>query len=234
MRVLSLTLLAAIGCLSSTSFGSSVPADDCARLIQPEVNEVVGNAADFPFDGASVTITSQLVSEVGFSVSQTWMRQGLPMVAVSYRSLDGHDQCSLESVEDGATIPFGASKEILAQCSYGYADVGVYIYVGPQDEFDVNECESCTVPNDKYVGYYLTIPCVPSCESVRPDCISAPTVHLADVGACKTCFYHENPIKANATDMKTDSVKFTISNSWPQDIDALSVFFNQYKRRSRM
>ncbi|VEU44795.1 unnamed protein product, partial [Pseudo-nitzschia multistriata] len=197
---------------------------ECGKASNPILQEVLGNESDFPFDVATVAITSQQIDEVDFTVSQVLIEDGVPMMAVSYRSLDGHDMCSMEALDDGSLITFNTGKEIKAQCRHGYADVGVYAYIGPMEDFSVNECEACSVPNNNYIGYLVSLPCVPVCAKEGIECISKPTVYLADVGQEQKCIYEESPIITEATGMKTDSVEFRISNTWPEDFAALSVY----------
>jgi len=65
-------------------------------------------------------------------------------------------------------IEYGSAQEYTAQCTYGYADIAVYAYVGPKEDFDVEECEACTAPNENYIGYYISVPCVPLCLPTIP------------------------------------------------------------------
>jgi hypothetical protein len=225
MRFFSLNLIAAIGFLSSESFGEAVPSEDCTDIGDPILQDTIGNGDDFPYDESIVTITAQNIDEVTFSVSQIWNENGLPMVSVHFRTLDGEDQCSMQTNDDGSMIPFGEIGEFTAMCSHGYAEVSVYAYVGSEENFDVSECESCVAPDNNYVGYYLSLPCVPVCDPVIPDCISEPTVRLADIGHEDQCIYEENPIMTEAVGMNTDSVEFVISNTWGGETSALSVYF---------
>ncbi|OEU06771.1 hypothetical protein FRACYDRAFT_253369 [Fragilariopsis cylindrus CCMP1102] len=220
-----LSLLATIGYFPS--FGeASVANEGCSHLTEPIWKETIGNGSDFPFDVSTVTITGQHVDEVTFHTSQLWNENGLPMVAVHFRTLDGDEQCSMETMDvENALIPFGTTKDYTAQCSHGYAEIGVYIYVGDEETFDIDECESCSAPDNNYVGYYLSLPCVPVCEPTTLDCFSEPTVHLADIGHESKCIYNDSPIMTEATSMKTDSVEFLIANTWSTDISALSVYY---------
>ena len=202
----------------------------CSQFTEPIWKETIGNGEEFPYEAAAVTLTGQAVDEVTFTVAQLWNATGLPMVAVHYRTVDGAETCALETTEEGSStwIPFAATQEFTAQCSHGYAEVGIYIYVGDAAEFDVHECDGCVAPDDNYVGYYLSLPCIPVCEpEIASECFSAPFVHLADIGHEQICIYEHTPIVVEETNKKTASVEFTIANTWPgrDAIAAMSVSF---------
>merc|ERR1712194_467134 len=65
-------------------------------------------------------------------------------------------------------IALNSAQEYTAQCTYGYADIGVYSYVGPKEDFNEEECEACAAPDNNYVGYYISVPCVPLCQPTIP------------------------------------------------------------------
>jgi hypothetical protein len=100
MRFFGVNVLAAVGFLSGGTFGAMVPSEevpneDCSNLSVPIWKETTGAGDDFPFDEAMVAITSQSIDEVTFSVSQIWNENGLPMISVHYRTLEGDDHCSM-------------------------------------------------------------------------------------------------------------------------------------------
>ena len=98
-------------------------------------------------------IWEQNVNDVVFSVSQLWKEEGVPMIAVNYRSSSsdsGDDTCEMQTTEDGTLILFNSTEIYTAQCIMGYAEIAVYVYVGPDDDFDIEECEACAVPDNNY------------------------------------------------------------------------------------
>lgn len=221
-------LLSAVAGFSSLRYGeaaNSVANENCSTLTNPIWKETIGNEKDFPYDEDAVTITGQYVDEVTFTVTQIWAEEGVPMVSVHYRTTDGDETCSMETNDGVTLIPYGFTKDYTAQCFHGYAEIAVYTYVGDNADFDIDECEGCSAPDNNYVGYYMSIPCIPVCEPVPADCFSDPVVHLADIGHEQACIYSENPLIAEATSKKTNSVEFTIANTWLDDLSAVSVYY---------
>jgi hypothetical protein len=135
--------------------------EECSKHAEAILMETIGNYGDIQFDSSSIIIKDGNVDEVTFSVKQV-MADGIPMASFSYRAVGEDMKCDMETMDDGSMIPYGALKEITAQCLKGYAELGVFIYVG--NEFDIAECESCSAPDDDYVGFYFSIPCTPLCE----------------------------------------------------------------------
>merc|ERR1712100_266521 len=111
----------------------------------------------------------------------------------------------------------------------GYAEIALYLYVGPGDDFDVEECEACTVPdNENYVAFYFVIPCMPVCKPEVPDCLDGPMVVLGDIEHERdVCLYDNMPIMLNEESMNTDSVEFYVDNTWPtgSEISSISVSY---------
>ena len=230
MAVLAWTVAAAAAAAAgSNSVGNS----PCDALTEPIWKETTGSD-NYPYMDAMVQITSQDVDAVTFNVQQLWNKAGVPMVAVHYRDLgSGEDMCTMNAPQEDGTsrlIPYDSVDAITAHCTHGYADVGVYVYVGPADDFNVDECEACTAPDQNYVGYYLALPCVPVCTPGTPDCFTGPTVTLADVEHESTCLYDETPIVVTATKELHDKVEFTVQNTWPDDaVSALSVHYIDFE-----
>jgi hypothetical protein len=135
--------------------------EECSKHAEAILMETIGKYGDIQFDSSSIIIKDGNVDEVTFSVKQV-MADGIPMASFSYRAVGEDMKCDMETMDDGSMIPYGALKEITAQCLKGYAELGVFIYVG--NEFDIAECESCSAPDDDYVGFYFSIPCTPLCE----------------------------------------------------------------------
>lgn len=151
----------------------------------PIWKQTIGNLSEsFTYlnDAVEITATASKssIDSVTFVINQIWLKEGAPMIAVHYPSgKDRVEVCDMETSDttngNGTTgafsssslIEFGSTtQEYIAQCSHGYADIGVYLYVGPtNDDFNVQECEACSAPNMNYVGYYLTLPCVVMCEN---------------------------------------------------------------------
>ena len=212
---------------------SGVANTNCLHLTAPIWKETIGNVEEHPYVEDAIQITSQEVDTVSFSINQLWMDTGTPMIAVHYRDVllggggEGEEVCNMNAPTDGdGLVEFEFTQEYTAQCVHGYAEVGVYLYVGPDDTFNVEECEACSAPDNNYVGYYIAVPCVPVCDPVTPDCFSGPTVSLADIEHENSCLYDETPIMTETTGLKENSVEFTIKNTWPTDaVSALSIHY---------
>ena len=144
---------------------------DCIKIAPTPIwKEIIGNPSEeYSNLKHAVQITNSKRSDsVTFTVSQLWLEQGAPMVAVYYPGgQNGEKVCDMEATSnDGTFIEYGTTKEYTAECTYGYADIGIYVYVGSMDKFNIEECESCSAPNMDYIGHYLTLPCVSVCEEL--------------------------------------------------------------------
>jgi len=132
--------------------------------------------ASSSYSEEAVQIISQDSDSVTFSVSQLWMEQGTHMISVQYRDVNkGHEVCDMDAPDDGGLVKFDVTKEYTAECTNGYTDIGIYLFVG--ESFDADECESCTVSDtENYVGYYLTLPCIPVlCDETASPITAGPT-----------------------------------------------------------
>mmetsp|Transcript_54625 Transcript_54625/g.61988 ORF Transcript_54625/g.61988 Transcript_54625/m.61988 type:complete len:450 (-) Transcript_54625:213-1562(-) len=172
---------------SGSSTATSV--NNCTD-IPPEIiwKETLGNPSDdFSYleDAVQIITTndsqsSSSIDTVTFTVSQVWLKQGTPMIAVQYPGgINKEEVCHMEASRiDGAPliIEYGTTDNYTAACTHGYADISVYLYVGNVVNFDVEECESCSAPSTDYVGYYLTLPCAPMCEIGQDATTVAPSI----------------------------------------------------------
>jgi len=171
---------------SGSSTATSV--NNCTE-IPPEIiwKETLGNPSDeFSYleDAVQIINTndsqSSSIDTVTFTVSQVWLKQGTPMIAVQYPGgINKEEVCNMEASRiDGAPliIEYGTTDNYTASCTHGYADISVYLYVGNVVNFDVEECESCSAPSNDYVGYYLTLPCAPMCEIGQDATTVAPSI----------------------------------------------------------
>jgi hypothetical protein len=138
---------------------------DCVEIPpEPIWKETIGNVDEHSYVEDAIQITSQGFDSITFTVSQIWFKEGTPMIAVHYGSGDdGEEVCNMNAPSDGGLVEFDFTQEYTAECFQGYADIGVYLFVGNLDDFDVEECESCSAANMDYVGHYLTLPCVSLC-----------------------------------------------------------------------
>jgi hypothetical protein len=177
MRTTTMAVMALVfGAAASASVVAADTANtNCLGLTSPIWKESIGNVEEHPYVEEAIKITSQDVDTVSFSINQLWMEDGTPMVALHYRDVlggggEGEEVCDMNAPSDGSLIEFDFTQEYTAQCSHGYAEVGVYLYVGPNDSFDVEECEACSAPDNNYVGYYIALPCVPVCDPITPNC----------------------------------------------------------------
>merc|ERR1712194_327362 len=146
----------------------------------PIWKETIGNVDDYPYVRETVQILSQDDVTVTFNVNQLFMTEGTPMMAVHYRDVNnenGDEVCDMNaSGKDLSAL--NSAQEYTAQCTYGYADIGVYSYVGPKEDFSEEECEACAAPDSNYVGYYISMPCVPLCEPTTPPSSSSSCLQL--------------------------------------------------------
>jgi predicted nucleic acid-binding Zn finger protein len=205
---------------------------DCVELSTPMTQEIIGNTNNTidmggVTDVPPVTITAQNVDEVTVTFAQVFNPEGLPMMAVGYRAVDSNElQCEMET----PNVAFNFQLEITAQCTLGYAEIVLYLYVGDEQDFDVEDCEACTVPNEEqYAAIYYVVPCTPVCRPEVPDCLEGPLVTLADIEhETAVCLYEATPVMINTQQaLTTDRVEFTIDNTWPtgSDISSLSVSY---------
>merc|ERR1712194_356173 len=149
---------------------SSSSTSDCLQLMAPIWKETIGNVDDYPYVRETVQILSQDDVTVTFNVNQLFMTEGTPMMAVHYRDVNnenGDEVCDMNA-SGKDLIALNSAQEYTAQCTYGYADIGVYSYVGPKEDFNEEECEACAAPDNNYVGYYISVPCVPLCQPTIP------------------------------------------------------------------
>ena len=126
---------------------------DCTTQSDLILEEATGNYKEFPYAEGVVQIREQNIDDVIFSVSQLWKEEGVPMFAVNYRSSSsgsGDDTCEMQTTNDGTLILFNSTEIYTAQCIMGYAEIAVYVYVGPDDDFDIEECEACAAPDNNY------------------------------------------------------------------------------------
>eukprot|EP00536_Pseudo-nitzschia_multiseries_P016209 jgi/Psemu1/45347/gm1.45347_g len=239
MRFSSTSLLAAVAALAapiaSDASGHAVADANCQSLTTPIWKETIGNGEEFPYNEKAIEITSQDVDSVSFNVNQLWVEAGTPSLSVAFVSEETEQEmCTMESKSGGALVDYKSTTEYTAHCSHGYAEVGVYLYVGSKDTFIAEECESCAAPDNNYVGYYVALPCVPVCEPKTPDCITGPVVSLADIGHEPVCLYEENPIVTENfffDSTGTSTVTFKVDNKWTPsgqsntDISSISISY---------
>jgi hypothetical protein len=208
----------------------------CVELSQPIINEIAGNDSVYTsvdeFEISPVTITSQNVDDVSIKVTQVFNSNGIPMMAVGYR---GSESSELECEMEAPQVDYNFEMEITAQCDMGYAEISLYLYVGSSNDFDAEECEACSLPNEEdYVAFYLIVPCIPVCKPETPDCFDGPMVILADIESESVCLYEDMPIVVNEElsyeeFMNPDNVEFYIQNTWPtnSDISTISVSYKE-------
>jgi len=127
-------------------------AADCS----PTWKESVGANKLHPYIEDAIEINDQGTDTVSFSVSQYWVEEGTPMLAVSYRSEEsGEEVCDMEA---GEVIEYSAEKNYVAKCEQGVAKVGVFLFVGETIRTNPEDYEACAAPNEDYVGHYVEIP----------------------------------------------------------------------------
>ena len=175
-------LAAASSASSASAASASVANPNCASLTVPTFEKTLGNADGYPYNEDATQIISQDVDTVSFSVSQLWMEEGTPMVAVQYKVeadgvTDGPDTdtdwtCDMKNDESSEGIEYESTQEYTAQCVEGFARVGIYVFVGGLNDgpFDIDAYDACTALDDNYVGYSIALPCVPVCAPQVPDC----------------------------------------------------------------
>jgi hypothetical protein len=167
-----MALVFALASASSASADGSVANTNCIQLTLPLFTESIGNDEEHPYVEEAIQITSQDVDTVNFSVSQVWMDAGTPMVAVQYQDVDEDGAvawtCNMNAPQE--KIAFDSTQEYTAQCIHGYAQVMVFVYVGLDNGFDIDEYAACTATSDDYVGHAVALPCVPVCDPITPNC----------------------------------------------------------------
>jgi len=226
--------------------------DNCTEIpLEIMLKETLGNPSDeFSYVKDAVQIinnndsqSSSIDDTVTFTVSQVWLKQGTPMIAVQYPGgINKEEVCNMEaSRNDGAPlIEYGTTANYTAQCTHGYADISVYLYVGNVVDFDVEECESCSAPSNDYVGYYLTLPCASMCEIVQDATTVAPSITpiisnddpvscpedvtlIRKVGS--TEFPVDNAVKIISQDTKTVTVELKQAWTTSSSIDQIYTSF---------
>jgi len=140
------------------------PSDDeeCSEYGEAILMETIGNKGEIKFDSSAITIKYGTINEVTFVVEQLMSKNGIPTVSFSYRPVGEEMTCDMKTMDDGSLIPYGTKGEFTAQCLNGYAEFNIFTYVGK--DFNIDECESCSVADENYVGFYFSIPCTPLCE----------------------------------------------------------------------
>ena len=149
-----------------------IPTEECVETSNAIIKEVVGNGDVYTVDGEfeipPVTVTAQNDDEVTVTIKQVFNSNGIPMMAVNYRDPQTDElQCEMEA----PNVDSNFELEITSQCVLGSTELTLYLYVGSDDDFDVEECEACSLPNeDDYVAYLLIVPCEPVvCESTTTE-----------------------------------------------------------------
>lgn len=151
---------------SPTNLPTKEPSDDCLESSQAIIKEVVGNDSIYTVNGEfkipPVTVTAQNDDQVTVKVKQVFNPDGIPMMAVDYRDPETYEsQCKMEAPK----VNYDFELEITSQCVLGYTEFTLYMYVGSDDDFNVEECEACSLPNENdYVAYLLVVPCDPVCK----------------------------------------------------------------------
>ena len=148
-----------------------IPTEECVETSNAIIKEVVGNGNVYTVDGEfkipPVTVTAQNDDEVTVTIKQVFNSNGIPMMAVNYRDPKTDElQCEMEA----PNVDSNFELEITSQCVLGSTELTLYLYVGSDDDFDVEECEACSLPNeDDYVAYLLIVPCEPVCKSTTTE-----------------------------------------------------------------
>jgi len=188
---------------------SSSPTDCYDRLDVP----VVATAGpDIPLPEDAVVILDHDGTTVKFQVTQLWDED----VNINMISFHLHESVSTTECIPSTTVETGTVFEHTAYCFMGYADVGIYIYIG--DDFDESKCEACSPPepdDENVVVYYFEIPCDSECApptaAPQPEVLNCyDGVVLDDFAG--TCMYHENPVEIIS--QEDDHVLFSLSHTW--------------------
>ena len=123
-----------------------------------------------------VMIGSEIITIVGLDKDSVLFNvdafDNLDMVAVSYRGLDQSLIC-----DQRFNVTAGASMQYTAACADNFSSVTVFMYIG--DEFDVDQCDACSISDGDVEGYIainFELPCISSCETSDPTL--APTLLL--------------------------------------------------------
>jgi hypothetical protein len=143
----------------TTAPSSSVAPTYCVD----EVELIRQTGAAVTLEENTVQITGQATNSVNFEILQTWIQDGnLDEFAVRYANSEYVEVC-----EQYFNISYLESIQVSAACYDNFTSVSIFVYVG--DNYNVDECNACTVPidgSDDFVVYLLEVPCVPVCEPV--------------------------------------------------------------------
>jgi hypothetical protein len=154
----------------------------------------------------------------------------LDMIAVSYRELDQSLIC-----DQRFNVSAGDSIQYKGACVDNFSSLTVFMYIG--DEFDIEDCDACKVPDgevDGYIAIYFELPCISSCETLEPDLpASIPvgpecnTVIMAShKGEDQMCEHSPQPFTVEEFDEGSNEVRFSFTNDWPADAD-IELFYDR-------
>jgi len=126
-------------------------------------------------------------------------------------------------------VSAGTSIEYTGACVDNFSSVTVFMYIG--DEFDVEDCDACKVPDgevDGYIAIYFELPCISSCESVEPAVPECNKVTMdSHKGEDEMCKRLPQPFTIEEyDDTESNEVRFSFTNDWPLDAD-IELFYDR-------
>ena len=114
-----------------------------------------------PFPEGAITVTSYGQGKVDFTVSQLWNISG-EVVMLAVRNLVGYGESECNK---NVNVKPSAMLNYSALCVGGYAEVGLFVYLGGSAGYNPDECDACTSPSDNatdMVRYLVEINCQPN------------------------------------------------------------------------
>jgi hypothetical protein len=186
--------------------------------------------ANVVFPDGAIHITGRNNETINFTVSQLWKQSSdIGMFGVHY-----HDGIGSTDCDKYLDVAYSFKMNYTAICIDGFADIGIFLYLGEGTDFNPDECDACAMPNDNatdLVGYYIELNCNPVlCPSESPSAVptQSPTdICLADVmKLAQTGFstYKGPPIKIISQNITT--VTFSVHQKWVEG--SISYLYTQF------
>merc|ERR1712072_551161 len=140
------------------------------------------------------------------------------MISIEYDNIENHQrECFQDfNVTEGDKIP------IDVVCYEKFASLRVFFYIG--DDFDIDDCEACSIPSDEtegYVAIVFEVPCESICETPSP--VPTNCVDEAIVGETMPEDVTIGSEIITIVDLKKESVSFDIEAF--DDLDMVAVSY---------
>jgi len=201
-----------------------------------------------------VDIGSEIISIIDLNLEsislEVLIGDDFDMVSVAYDDIANNQrQCYQDfNVAEGDKIPIDAA------CYEKFASLTVFFYIG--DDFDIDNCEACTLPSDSTEGYIaivFEVSCESICESPSPSLTMSPTVRTSktpsrsfypsnapsgcypgilamqkDTGGDSMCEYTSQPFTIEELDdTGSNEVRFSFTNNWPTTMSDIELRYDR-------